>query len=82
MGNAAQLGILVGFYQQFMGIEIEKEMVVQIQDGEVLTSTLQEIVFLKLNDASFKLFQDDVNNTIKEAIVGVYGEFCKMTQEC
>ena len=79
MGEAAQLGILVGFYQQFMGIEIEKKMVVQIQDGEVSTSSLQEIVLLKLNDPSFKLFRDVVDNTIKEAIVGIYGEFSEFT---
>ena len=54
-------------------------MVVQIQDGEVSISTIQDIVLLKSNDPSFMLFQGVVDNTIKEAIVEMYGEFSEFT---
>ena len=36
-------------------------------------------MLLKSKDPSSKLFGDVVDNTIKEAIVGIYGEFSEFT---
>ena len=79
MGDAAQLGILIGFYQQKMGIETEKDIVIQVQDSEVLTLKLQKILFLKSNDPSFKLFPNTVDSIVKEAILDIYGNFSEFT---
>ena len=80
MGDAAQLGILVGFYQQFMGIATEQEILLQYQECEISTSQLQDEPFLKSNDPSFKLFTDVVDNTVKCAITSIYGNFSEFTE--
>ena len=79
IGDAAQLGILVGFYQQIIGIATERELSLQTADSAILTNRLLDKIYLLPNEASFKLFKDLVDNQVKNAIIDIYGNFSEFT---
>ena len=79
MGNAMQCGLMVSFFQQFMVIQTATESSIVVMEEDLSTSKIQDTITLQAGNHAFTLFQELVDDTIKNAIIDIYGDFSEFT---
>ena len=78
-GDVALSTMLTGYYQKYIAVEKMKLQHHADLEDVVSTSTLHEVISIPNNDDAFEEFRNLVNTEIKEALIGLYGEFSEFT---
>ena len=80
VGDCAQCGMLVSFYQHRLSQQTEKEMQLQQSQKSISTKRLQNLLMVDANDENFIAFRNIIDDMVKSAICQLYGRFSEYTQ--
>ena len=79
-GNVTLSTMPTGYYQKYIAVEKMKlQHQAELEDA-VSTTKLHNIISVPNNDDAFEKFKNLVDTDIKEAVIGLYGEFSEFTQ--